>query len=62
MTTHENTTYEVDRIIHYCVANMPGAVPLTPSHALNNATQPFGLALANKGPEACEDGPLLTPC
>lgn len=41
---------------------MPGAVPFTPSHALNNATQPFVLALANKGPEACEDDPLLIPC
>ena len=62
MTTHENPTYEVDRIIHYCVANMPGAVLLTSSHALNNATLPFGLAAANKGLEACEDDPLLTPC
>ncbi|MBZ0139934.1 MAG: alanine dehydrogenase [Pseudorhodoplanes sp.] len=48
-TTHENPTYEVDGVIHYCVANMPGAVPLTSSHALNNATLPFGLALASKG-------------
>ena len=39
----------VDGVIHYCVANMPGAVPLTSSEALNNATLPFGLALANKG-------------
>lgn len=48
-TTHADPTYEVDGVIHYCVANMPGAVPLTSSHALNNATLPFGLALANKG-------------
>ncbi|MFC7695425.1 alanine dehydrogenase [Bradyrhizobium sp. GCM10028915] len=48
-TTHADPTYEVDGVIHYCVANMPGAVPLTSSQALNNATLPFGLALANKG-------------
>lgn len=48
-TTHADPTYEVAGIIHYCVANMPGAVPFTSSHALNNATLPFGLALANKG-------------
>ena len=59
-TTHEEPTYEVDGIIHYCVANMPGAVPLTSSYALNNATLPFGLALANKGVEkACADDPHL---
>jgi alanine dehydrogenase len=48
-TTHADPTYEVDGVIHYCVANMPGAVPLTSSHALNNATLPFGLELADKG-------------
>ena len=48
-TTHSHPTYEVDGVIHYCVANMPGSVPLTSSYALNNATLPFGLALANKG-------------
>jgi alanine dehydrogenase len=48
-TTHDKPTYEVDGVIHYCVANMPGAVPLTSSHALNNATLPFGLALAGNG-------------
>src|SRR5260221_553193 len=48
-TTHADPTYEVDGVIHYCVANMPGAVPLTSSQALNNATLPFGLALAKKG-------------
>jgi alanine dehydrogenase len=51
-TTHEDPTYEVDGIIHYCVANMPGAVPLTSSYALNNATLPFGLALAKHGLDA----------
>ncbi len=48
-TTHQAPTYLVDEIVHYCVANMPGAVPVTSSHALNNATLPFGLALAAKG-------------
>ena len=53
-TTHDAPTYEVDGVIHYCVANMPGAVPLTSSHALNNATCRYGLALAAYGFEACE--------
>lgn len=48
-TTHGNPTYEVDGIIHYCVANMPGAVPLTSTMALTNATLPFAVALADKG-------------
>ena len=48
-TTHQNPTYVVDDIVHYCVANMPGAVPRTSTFALNNATLPFTLALANKG-------------
>ncbi len=51
-TTHADPTFEVDGVIHYCVANMPGAVPLTSSHALNNATLPFGLDLAGKGLQA----------
>ncbi len=58
-TTHADPTFEVDGIIHYCVANMPGAVPLTSSHALNNATLPFGLALADKGLKALVDDPHL---
>jgi alanine dehydrogenase len=58
-TTHSDPTYEVDGVIHYCVANMPGAVPLTSSHALNNATLPYGLALAAKGVAACDDDPGL---
>lgn len=48
-TTHSDPTYVVDGIIHYCVANMPGAVARTSTLALNNATLPFTLALANKG-------------
>ncbi len=58
-TTHDDPTYEVDGIIHYCVANMPGAVPLTSSQALNNATLPFGLALAGKGFSAVLENPHL---
>ena len=58
-TTHADPTYEVDGIIHYCVANMPGAVPLTSSQALNNATLPFGLALANHGFAAVTQDPHL---
>ena len=48
-TTHSEPTFVVDGIIHYCVANMPGAVSRTSAFALNNATLPFSLALANKG-------------
>jgi alanine dehydrogenase len=48
-TTHREPTYIVDGVVHYCVANMPGAVPRTATFALNNATLPFILALANKG-------------
>jgi alanine dehydrogenase len=48
-TTHSEPTYEVDGIVHYCVANMPGAVPVTSAHALNNATLHYGLALADRG-------------
>jgi alanine dehydrogenase len=48
-TTHASPTFVVDGVVHYCVANMPGAVPLTSSHALNHATLPFGLALADHG-------------
>ena len=58
-TTHANPTYEVDGVIHYCVANMPGSVPLTSSHALNNATLPFGLALASGGVQAILRDPHL---
>ena len=48
-TTHAEPTYIVDDVVHYCVANMPGAVPRTSTFALNNATLPFILRLANKG-------------
>ena len=48
-TTHNNPTYVIDNVIHYCVANMPGAVPLSSTLALNHAVLPYGLALADKG-------------
>jgi alanine dehydrogenase len=59
-TTHADPTYIVDGIVHYCVANMPGAVPRTSTFALNNATLPFTLQLADKGPhKAMIDNPHL---
>jgi alanine dehydrogenase len=48
-TTHREPTFEVDGVTHYCVANMPGAVPITATHALTNATLPYALALADRG-------------
>jgi alanine dehydrogenase len=48
-TTHSQPTYMVNGVVHYCVANMPGAVPRTSTYALNDATRPFVLALADKG-------------
>jgi alanine dehydrogenase len=51
-TTHSNPTYEVDGITHYCVANMPGAVPITSTYALTNATMPYVIQLANEGVHA----------
>ena len=48
-TTHAEPTYTVDGVVHYCVANMPGAVPNTSTYALNNVTLPYALALADKG-------------
>jgi alanine dehydrogenase len=55
-TTHQDPIYEVDGIVHYCVANMPGAVARTSTLALGNATLPFMMALANKGwKQACAD-------
>jgi alanine dehydrogenase len=55
-TTHQDPIYEVDGIMHYCVANMPGAVARTSTQALGNATLPFMMALANKGwKKACAD-------
>ena len=59
-TTHSEPTFVVDGIVHYCVANMPGAVSRTSAFALNNATLPFTLALANKGyKKALQDDPHL---
>jgi alanine dehydrogenase len=58
-TTHLDPTFVVDGIVHYCVANMPGAVPLTSSAALNHATLPFGLALAERGLAAIAADPHL---
>jgi len=49
VTTHDQPTYVVDGVVHYCVGNMPGAVPRTSTLALNNATLPFVLSLANLG-------------
>lgn len=55
-TTHENPTFIIDGVVHYCVANMPGAVPYTSTLALTNATLPYALQLANKGwQQACRD-------
>jgi len=48
-TTHQDPTFVVDDVVHYCVANMPGAVPQTSTYALNNATLPFSLSMANQG-------------
>jgi alanine dehydrogenase len=50
-TTHRDPTFDVDGVTHYCVANMPGAVPITSTYALTNATLPYVLALADKGTE-----------
>ena len=58
-TTHDDPTYVVDGVVHYCVANMPGSVPLTSSEALNNATLPHVLALADLGVEALDRDPHL---
>ena len=59
-TTHQDPIYTVDGIVHYCVANMPGAVARTSTQALGNATLPFLLALADKGwQRACAEDPHL---
>ncbi len=59
-TTHSDPTYVVDGIVHYCVANIPGAVPYTSTLALTNATLPYVIALAGKGwQKACKDDPAL---
>jgi alanine dehydrogenase len=59
-TTHEDPTYIIDDIVHYCVANMPGAVPYTSTVALTNATLPYAVQLANKGwKQACNENKEL---
>jgi alanine dehydrogenase len=61
-TTHHDPTFEVDGITHYCVANMPGAVPITSTRALTNATLPYAIALADRGvEEAVRRDPGLRP-
>ena len=59
-TTHEDPTYIIDDVVHYCVANMPGAVPYTSTLALTNVTLPYVLRLANQGWKvACAKDPSL---
>ncbi|MCS6973875.1 MAG: alanine dehydrogenase [Cyclobacteriaceae bacterium] len=59
-TTHENPTYIIDDVVHYCVANMPGAVPYTSTLALTNATLPYAIKLANMGwKKACQESSEL---
>ena len=59
-TTHSDPVYVLDGIVHYAVANIPGAVSRTSTFALTNATQPYTLALADKGwKQACKDDPAL---
>jgi len=59
-TTHGEPTFVVDEIVHYCVANIPGAVPMTSTNALNNTTLPFVLLLANQGwKQACTNNEAL---
>jgi alanine dehydrogenase len=60
LTYHDNPTYTIDQVVHYCVGNMPGSVPFTSTLALTNATIRYGLALADLGPEqAIEQIPAL---
>jgi alanine dehydrogenase len=59
-TTHEDPTFIIDDVVHYCVANMPGAVPYTSTLALTNATLPYAIRLANQGwKKACHDSAEL---
>ena len=61
-TTHENPTYIIDDVVHYCVANMPGAVPYTSTLALTNATLPYAIQLADKGwKKAAQENSDLVP-
>ena len=60
VTYHDNPTYVVDGVVHYCVGNMPGAVPRTSTIALTNATLKYGLEIANKGLEgACKENDVM---
>lgn len=59
MTTHSDPTYVVHDVVHYCVGNMPGAVPHTSTYALTNATLPYVVALAEEGLDAARHDPLL---
>jgi alanine dehydrogenase len=62
VTTHSQPTYEVDGVLHYCVANMPGAVPRTSTFALTNVTLPYLRLIANRGlVTALRDDPSLVP-
>ncbi len=56
-TTHTDPTYEVDGVTHYCVTNMPGAVPITSTYALTNATMPYVVKLADQGVDALREDP-----
>jgi alanine dehydrogenase len=59
-TTHDHPTFVIDQVIHYCVANMPGAVPRTSTLALTNATLPYAIQIANKGwKKACNENDAL---
>lgn len=58
-TTHQAPTYDVDGVVHYCVANMPGGVARTSTQALTNATLPYAIALADKGLQALKDDDYL---
>ena len=61
-TTHEDPTFVIDDVVHYCVANMPGAVPYTSTIALTNATLPYAIQLADKGwRQACLENASLRP-
>lgn len=61
-TTHQDPTFVIDDVVHYCVANMPGAVPYTSTLALTNATLPYAMQLADKGwKKAAQDNPDLVP-
>jgi alanine dehydrogenase len=58
-TTHDDPVYEVEGIVHYCVANMPGAYPRTSTLALTNATLPYIKTIAEKGIEASQEDPVI---